>query len=257
MPEMMLQLAESSPFPGYTPVSDGNETYFVHDGFLQDLGRRKKKGGIFGFVKKLALAPGRRAFRTLVALNVHGMAKKMKKTLLKIPDSLKTKWEKMGGNFDALKKTIEIGAKRKQLFDGTDLQEQYGIREDETYLKEIENRLYANGLSAAPLVAFIAAATPILIAMKPLFKKSGADTAETGGTDINMVIDQAQSAATAAGILPEHQTDPTLPGNDTKFDPDKGKDDEPKKDDTKIFGMPKIVVFGGAALAAILLLRKK
>lgn len=82
---------------------------------------QKSIGGFFSSiwrgVKKLTLAPIRGAFLSAVALNVFGMATKMKqatKTQSGI-DKVRGKWYAFGGDWAKLRQAIDNGAKRKKI----------------------------------------------------------------------------------------------------------------------------------------------
>ena len=227
---------------------------------------KKKKGGLFKFAKKLALAPMRRAYRTLVALNVRGVATKMKKAIEKAPQEVEKKWDKLGGKYSELVKSVTAGAKRKRLLDLEDantLSEcanafpayQQGIKRTLSHSPQFHYMSEGEQLGAVQIAAVLAAAVPVFLALAPLMKKTGAD--KEGGSDLANVVDEARSAATAAGLLPAQQVDPTQPGNEEGFDKQRGADDSPKKDGNFLNNIPKPILYGGIALGALVLLRKK
>jgi hypothetical protein len=295
MPDMMLRLADHSVLrdspsklpPGYQFVSIGDSGVFIHESYLSALS--KKKGGLFKkFVqlnKKLAMAPFRRSFRTLIALNVHGMAKKLKHRIEKGGEGkLRKKWEMLGGKFSELMKSINAGAKRKALLDGIDEDNMLRNSADEFphfkralvqfiqhYKMQHHRGMPGKGLhdmeeteqlGVVQLAAVLAAAVPIIGAIfgGKNKKEAGAVPGEdaVGGTPTEKIIQEAKSAAVAAGV-PESiiNADPSHPEHADKFDKQEGQDDSPKKDSDKIFGMPKMVVFGGGAALALYLIMKK
>ena len=103
---------------------------------------------VFKGAKKVGLAAPRVAFLGLVRLNVRGFATNITKAIQINPTKLKNLWEKLGGDFNKLKETARVGAKKKRIF---------GIEE--------ENQI---GL-AVP--AALTAATPIIVAIVPLLKQ--------------------------------------------------------------------------------------
>lgn len=186
-----------------------------------DIGRakrkKKKRGGFFRKLgkglKKIGLAIPRRAFRTLVALNVRGMATKMARAIKKNPNPLKNTWEKVGGKFSELQKSINRGAKRKRILGINDdlgqlssnrqefkekiraAQKRGDKQEVRRLLKLLKYRIFHgrkfgirddigiaaameggdnDGIGIAP-AALLASAAPIIIAILKTLKGQGAD----------------------------------------------------------------------------------
>ena len=69
-------------------------------------GKTKKKKGLFRFAKKLALAPSRNAFLSLVYINAFKLAERLYKAMKRNEPALKNKWESFGGNYAKLKNTV-------------------------------------------------------------------------------------------------------------------------------------------------------
>lgn len=190
--------------------------------------------GVGKGLKKIGLAIPRRAFRTLVALNVGGLATKLKRAYAKNPAAVESKWRKLGGSRNALQNSFKKGAKRKRIF---------GIEEE------------LNGMGAAPAIpAILAAAAPIIAAIAPLLKKLGVDQDKAPGENtIDKIESVAKNAAetyqNATGGNSPSYTDPTEePG---KFDAESGKGDDPSGFQLK----PIYLVIGAAGL--LFLLNKK
>jgi len=113
---------------------------------------QKLKKGLRG-VLKVAAAPTRNAFLALVQLNVRNLAKKLAIAYAKNPTELKNFWEKFGGRIDKLVGAINRGKKKRRIL---------GI-EDRAYIGVVATSTY------------IAAASPILVAITTFLKKVGID----------------------------------------------------------------------------------
>lgn len=145
----------------------------------QDIGRsrrRRRRRGL-SLLKKLAFAPNRRAFRTLVAVNLFGLAKKLKRMHDSHPGTLKKFWEKrLGGKYKELLKSIKAGYNH------------YAKRHHKARMAGFESAYSGEmqGIGIAPaLAAVIAAAVPITTAIIPLLKKHGKDATEPGEPTLN------------------------------------------------------------------------
>lgn len=84
----------------------------------QERREERKASGKPSTFKKISLAAPRNSFLLMVKLNVFGMATKLKLAIQKNEKAVKSKWNKLGGNFDKLKKQVEIGAKKKAILGG-------------------------------------------------------------------------------------------------------------------------------------------
>lgn len=193
---------------------------------LSGIGRRKKKKK--RILKKVGLAPARRAFRTLVALNVKGLANKLLRAYRADQKALASKWEALGGSWAKLQDSINKGTKRKAL----------------------------GGIGVLPIAdpvaggfaATLAIAAPIIIALIPLLKKLGADKEGEGESYLDKIEAGAEQAVKAAGVDPSsYAVDPET--SSTEFDT------EPGKDDTPGFRISPVLLIGG--LAAVVLLSRK
>jgi hypothetical protein len=125
-----------------------------------------------GRAKKIFLAPARGAFLSLVALNVRGLATKLSRV-----KTAKEFWEKVGGNYNKLKKAVDKAKGKKAIFGkGKGLK---GIESNYT----IYGSEFNEGIGVVDLAAiggFLATAGPILIAVQKLFKKEGIPEGEEG-----------------------------------------------------------------------------
>lgn len=133
----------------------------------------QKKAGrkrVFKGVAKVALAPSRASFLTIVRLNALHLATKLarvwnrpngKETIIKF-------WEKFGGDVNKLKEVIRKGSKNKVAMRG----DQIG--------------------SATAVGAAIASATPIIVALVPIIKqfKAGGDKKEAA--EFNEGVEQGK-----------------------------------------------------------------
>lgn len=138
---------------------------------------------------------GRNAFLLLVKLNAFKLAEKLALAYQKNPEKVKAFWTKFGGNFESLKKNINIGGKKHGANIGTD-----------------------------PVVTptLIASATPILVAIAKLLKEMGISADDlkkfTEGVIEDAIDKKAekqaekeptiadQESAPAESIVPEEET---------------------------------------------------
>ncbi len=140
----------------------------TYNSFLDKAGRTVKKTAkkIGHYTAELTLFPIRKGFQGLVAANAFGWATQMKKGMdNKSPSYSKIRdtWYKFGGNRRKFDDTVKFGAKNKILsnkFDGEDL-----------------------NFTGAEIAAAVAAATPLIIAVKPLLKELGIDVPDTKAAD--------------------------------------------------------------------------
>ena len=164
---------------------DSLSGYELLYGEFSDLGKREKrkkgKGKIWGFMKKIGLAPSRIAFLGMVRINLFGIAKKLYKSWQKDQGArLKKLWKKLGGNPAKLFKTIEKGVAR--------LKKKGKLKGIAEYNQDL------SGLGVAPIAAVLAAAVPILTAVATLFKKQG--TIDKNNPDDVKFVQQVDQAET-------------------------------------------------------------
>lgn len=169
---------------------------------LKKLGQKIKKislKDVFKGVKKIAFSVPRKAFLSLVFLNVRGLAKR----LSRLSDTaLEQIWVKQfGGKLSVFKKAINKGAKKRPLFGASKKVKQikgigYAVySSDNTVIHGIEGpelltagagaaaaaataATAANPAGAASVASIIAAAAPILVVVVKALKKAGIPEAE-------------------------------------------------------------------------------
>lgn len=132
-----------------TPGSPDDETTGADN--QGDIGKVKK-----GKVKKVALAPIRGAFLSIVKLNGFNLANKLVILYKRNPKALINLWQKFGGNFEALKKAVNTSKT--------------------TLWKRDKNLMI--GTVLATVTSLSATATPLLIEVIKLFKRSNIQTDE-------------------------------------------------------------------------------
>jgi hypothetical protein len=250
---------------------------------LKKLGRGIKKGlqkinpkNLLKGVKAVAFAVPRKSFQALVALNVRGLATRMSQLS---ESDLRDFWvKKFGGQFNAIQKAINNGKKRRPLLgaskkvraikgiDGVD----FAIEGE--YIGEpaaAAAAATAGSTGGVSVGAIIATSAPILVAIISLLgKKRVPDVSESvemlkEGEDGNITpqsaieaaanyIPKAMSAATESGIIPERPLSNTEQITKNSLGDDLS--DEPAEGSSMSISP---LLIGGAALAAIFLLKKK
>lgn len=239
----------------------------VHEGggLLGDI--EHLAGQIWDAIKLVALAPARAAYRSLLEFNVHGMANSLDEAITKDSNKVKNTWESVGGDFDALKRSVNDGKSKSAIF-GFDEGVQ-GIGAVDNVMKQLStakkrgdvagrkrildivNRRYRalrkygvtgttgviaacnDGIGVAPL-AFLAIAAPIIAAMAGVLKALGVlekkdpVTGQVTQSGAEKIIDATASAIQKLGGDPAKQLlDPTDPKNKGKFDLQQGANDSP------------------------------
>lgn len=184
--------------------------------------RQEKRGGAKG-VQRIALAPGRAAFLSLVLLNFRGLATKLSKAVAKNPERLKKFWNKLGGDFNKLKKAIDNGKTKKRIL-GLDEYEIVGIG------------------SAAALAA---TAAPIIIAVVKFLKGEGVE--EDG--DSKSLLETGLDALSKSGQK-------ELPNNLAELDVADAESGSGGGGGGFLSDPKNLLLIGGAGLALILLTKK-
>lgn len=136
--------------------------------------RRKKRKKIFGkggvvrkFIKKagklivkVSASPVRGAFLGILKLNGLGFATKLRNAIKSDPNKVKKFWEKAGGKYSQLIRTVNQGAKRRRL----------GNADLNTPCPQVNDFGYETLGAAGTLASAIAVATPLIIASTKLIK---------------------------------------------------------------------------------------
>lgn len=167
--------------PRFTYIQDMKVTYLAGTPTMIE-SREMDYIGKKGRGKKIFLSPVRGAFLSLVALNVRGLATKLKLSMAKGDQDTKAFWKKLGGDFDKLKKSIDKGASKKALFGkGKGIKSPYLYNEaigatefqyGAEFISEFDEP-FVGAVDWAAVGAFLATAAPALIAAQNLFKKKG------------------------------------------------------------------------------------
>lgn len=219
-------------------------------GGIAGIGR--KKGGFFDKLKKgakkVALAPVRNAFLTLVALNWRGIASRIS---ISDQNKIKKTWEGFGGNFDKLKSTVNK-AKNKKALGGSGVN---GIGEEPG----------SDPTKSVDIGKILSIAAPIIAAILKLLTKEKAPKFDEKGqpipgqtTDENKTLFDkiastlpviAEGLSRASEIISMDQDGNATPKPNVEI-----VDAQPKSG----FDIsPKVLIFGGAALVGVLLLTRK
>lgn len=229
---MYLQLSENN-FPYvFVPLRDGDGIFIHKDKLNEALSANIFKKIFKGIknigkevgkaTKKYGLSVPRNAFLGMLELNVHGFATKLQKALDKGKGAQMEKmWKALGGQFSKLKSAIAHGAKKKAL---------------------AEYEAMSNPAVAA------ATAAPVIITVLNFLKQHAPEIIE-GAKEVVDVVNKIK--ADHGGELPP---DPTSTEGQQVYDKESHKED---KTVGGVFGIPTPYLIGGAALVALLLLRKK
>jgi hypothetical protein len=177
--------------PRHTFTQDMKIQYLTGTPEMEYIGKKRKDKP--GAGKKILLAPVRGAFLSIVKLNGRGLAHKLSLALAKDPETTKAFWEKLGGKFETLKKDIDKGKNKRPLFGES--KKTRGVKGMGFYPNDTEDSyIGAAGVDDAAIVAFIAAATPALIAVSNLFKKNNIPE-DAGGADGDVVTSGEKDAS--------------------------------------------------------------
>lgn len=188
--------------------------------------------------KKIFLAPVRGAFLSLVGLNVRGLATKMAESIVKDKATVQKFWERLGGKFTAFEKRVEKSKNKKALFGK---KKKRGVNGYEEFIEK-DSYLSVAGVDDAAIAAFIATATPVLVAASKLFKKLG-----VGKGDGDVVTDD------------EADSGDKLPPDFVAGDKETEGKDKGGSDSTGMSFKPSPLLIGGgiAAIAALYFIMKK
>jgi len=252
---------------------------------LKKLGKKLKKislKNVVKGVKAVGLIVPRKSFLALVALNVRGLA-----TRLKLLSSAERSalWKKFGGTPSTLEKAVQSGSKKKPLFGASKKVKAIKgigavIVDDNANIGIAPVILPAaaaggGGVSFATIATIITAAAPILVAVVAALKKKGipevveqasAAVSESGDFpesvqtaadkvgEFNTYVKQAADIAEKTGIIPEK------PENTAEAQANKALPTDELETAAAGEGTPKgntALLIGAAAVGAFLLMRKK
>lgn len=214
---------------------------------------------LFRAVKTVGLAVPRKAFLSMVQLNVRGLATRMSKlSNAEISDF----WKSQGGKPDVLLNAVWKGKSRRPLFGAS--KRVKAIRGMGYVVMEPGNGM---GITGAEIGAIVAAAAPILIVIIRKLKSKGIpEESAQMGEDPNFqeavsnlsatnpqlaeYYEKAVNLATQTGIIPEKPmtsneslVDAAIPGNDHQSDPG-----EPARYGEGSSMMPLLLLGGGLLL---------
>jgi hypothetical protein len=140
---------------------------------LYQISGTQQGNAVNGFFAKIALSPSRNAYLSMVGLNIHGMATHLYNNMQKpgMEAKLQKKWKKLGGNWTKLKNTILKASHHRNL-----LPAKKG--------KHGKVRRIGDAEMGLAVVAILAAAVPVLVALKEFLPKKVIDAADTAIKDI-------------------------------------------------------------------------
>lgn len=161
---------------------------------IKKAGAQIKKVGqkVIKTVAKVGLAPSRGSFMLLVRLNVFGLAKGLAKQWNKDSGKIKSFWKDLGGDENELKKVIATGSKMKV----------NGIGAIRSYYRK-NGYIGVEPVTTATAAA-VASATPIIVKVVDLLKKSGinVDTVKKGIDAGKKLLSKAQNVTKAEIVVP-------------------------------------------------------
>lgn len=168
---------------------------------IKKAGQEIKKGAqkVVKVVAKVGLAPSRGSFMLLVRLNVFGLAKGLAKQWNKDSGKIKAFWKDLGGDENELKKVIATGSKMKV----------NGIGAIRSYYRK-NGYIGVEPVTTATAAA-VASATPIIVKVVDLLKKSGIniDTVKKGIDAGKKLLAKADNVSKAAIVVPAENADKT------------------------------------------------
>jgi hypothetical protein len=206
---------------------------------------------------KVTFAPSRTAFLTLLLPNVRGFSSKLKRWMDRDSSAVKKFWESFGGDYNKLQDVVNKAAARKPLFGEKRKRgvSAYNYAEDFVGVEPV-----TTAASSQAIFAAIAAAAPIIAALVAALKKAGIkDTPE-------------ETPPPDDDGLPPLPDDPLKNKNFTAADPEGDEAKAYNASGGQVFVTPQgqvvtggsnllnpktLLIFGGVAVAAFLLLKKK
>ena len=188
----------------------------INDMSLYSISGIEEPGQISGRgFAKIALAASRNAVLALIGLNVHKMATKMYQSLQDPAKyaKMKAKWEKKGGNFQKLLNTIYKGSKHPELIHKKPKRGLFGRRR-----RRLGDMEMGSDEMGVAIVALLAAAVPVLVALKEFFPKSKViNDAETAIKDVSAaggINAPGVQIPNEAGQLPPPTREPIAPNEE-------------------------------------------
>lgn len=249
------RLNKLNSLPIYPSISDEIELNGVGANFFQKAKAKLKQAAqkikavgqkVVKTVAKVGLAPSRGSFMLLVRLNVFGLAKGLAKAWNKNSSNIKRFWSDLGGDPEELKKVIKTGSKMAV----------NGIGAIKSYYRR-NGYIGVEPVTTATAAA-VASATPIIVKVVDLLKKSGIniDTVKKGIDAGKKLLAKANNVSKAAIVVPAEAAESTQVTVDKNPLPSAtpAETTEPPKTGTN-----KALIIGGVALAAgaVYLISKK
>lgn len=192
--DAVLPYFDSEKTPTYkidiNPKKKNNMPLIRMTGFPATIGYTAKEIAAHKIAVAAAAVP-RGAFLSLVALNVHGLATKMKQAIAKDSKKVEAFWYKFGGDFSKLKQTVEKGATKKRI-----LGVQTGIDQSNNTISP-DYAQYPQVGSLAAITAFLTSAAPIIIPLIGLLKSMSVPTNDVSADATNFSGSTEKELATA------------------------------------------------------------
>lgn len=177
------------------PVESNERAFLIYQ--LRQI--KNSVNGIGKFnVKTIPLAPGRNAYLEIIRFNFRGIAKHLALAISKDVNKVKSKWEKLGGNYSALVAAINAGKDKKPLFGENDKWDapQYvepvyvQVTAEQTQYKKDKASGALKGIGFT-VAALVAAASPVILAIAPLIK----ELVPSASTEIDTAVDAVSNQA--------------------------------------------------------------
>jgi hypothetical protein len=234
----------------------------------------KAAGGVWNAAAKVGFAVPRQSFRLIVKLNVRGFASKLNRLLEKNPDAVKKMWERFGGDYTKIFDDIKKGSTKKPLFGVKKGRPKRGVRGIDGLPYYIDEPDFI-GEAATGTAAAITAALPIIAAVVKLLKENGVkdlpeEIPPTGDQDIPDDGDLPPDPTAGGKTLPsdpegEEATAYVKSGGQVYVNT-KGQvtaqgpyaNQVQSEGGRNLFGNKNLLILGGVAIiAAVLLLKKR
>jgi len=231
------------------------------------VGDTVKKAG--NLIKTVGLAPARGPFLLLVSLNFAGLARKLNMLRSKKPKSYEEFWLKVGGDVDALNKSVNKGKDKKPLLASkkTKASIQGATSVEYSLINGPDgDEFVGEPVTLATITAAIGTASALIVAVKKLFNKEGIQSQPGEDEAIEENPEFDPNATIAPGGGDTFANDPASE-DAAKYAASGGTNIPPVSDTTRGLSAtnssitssinPMYIVGGVAALGAIYLLTKK